>query len=138
MKTCLCVTGLTVLSSLFATPALADGCPNLLGNWNVTAQSAAYEAGPPVTTAYVSSVGVLTIYNQLNCLFLAVFQRTDVAEPPQQLTGAIGPSSEITLTGYSTLARGNLIGRSRIDVVVSDFAPGGGTINTSRGVAVRE
>jgi hypothetical protein len=123
--------------TLAAPAAIADSCPNLLGSWNVTSESAAYDVGPPVYTAFVSSTGVLTVYDQRNCLFLARYQRTDEAEPEQWLTGAIGPSGGLTLTGSSTLARGNLVGRSRMEVVVSDFPPGGGTINTSLAVATR-
>lgn len=131
------ITFLAAALMLAAPVAFADSCPNLLGNWNVTSESAAYDAGPPVYAAFVSSTGVLTVYDQRNCLFLARYQRTDLAEPEQWLTGAIGPSGDLTLTGSSNLAKGKLVGRSRMEVVVSDFSPGGGTINTSLATAIR-
>jgi hypothetical protein len=137
LRHCIGSTRLGVLLLFVAGSAFGESCPSLVGSWSVVAESASFSTSPTISYSYVDSAGTLNIFDQEGCLFQAVYQRTDVSEPAQPLTGAIGPGSEITLTGVATIARGKLVGPRRIEAVVSDLAPGGGTINTTRATATR-
>jgi hypothetical protein len=144
------ISGVTLGILTYFVGGLAVGapCPTLVGEWDVTSESAAYDSPPapegcltsvvPGCFAFVSSTGILRIENQAGCVFSGFYVRTDATEPSQPLTGAIGPSLQIRMTGSATLVDGNLVGHRRIEALVSDLEiPLGRTVNTSRVTATK-
>ena len=142
------ISGVTfgVLTIFFAGLAFGESCPTLIGDWDVSSDSSAYDSTgsgclPSSIVgcfAYVTSTGVLRIEGQTGCLFYGFYTRTDAVEPVQPLTGAIGSGLEIKMTGSATIVDGTLVGPRRINGLVSDLEiPTGRTINTARVTAIK-
>lgn len=151
MRRCHGIGGISfgVLTFLVGGLAVGAPCPTLIGDWDVTSESSAYDLPPAPTTGclpsdiegcfvVVTSTGTLHIENQDGCLFTGYYERSGGSEPIQPLTGAIGPSLQIRMTGSATIVDGNLVGHRRIEALVSDLEiPAGRTVNTSRVTAIK-